>query len=157
TRTAQIEKSTALVDPSEAMDEVLAALSGAIEESGARVSISTMPPVRMHPAHLRQLLQNLVGNAIKYRRPGETPRVEIQAQHAKDGVKFSISDNGIGIEKEHSERIFGLFQRLHSSDRYSGTGLGLALCKRIVELYNGRIWVESELEKGSTFYFTIPG
>jgi PAS domain S-box-containing protein len=157
TRTAQIEKSTALVDPSEAMDEVLAALSGAIEESGARVSISTMPPVRMHPAHLRQLLQNLVGNAIKYRRPGETPRVEIQAQHEKDGVKFSISDNGIGIEKEHSERIFGLFQRLHSSDRYSGTGLGLALCKRIVELYNGRIWVESELEKGSTFYFTIPG
>jgi PAS domain S-box-containing protein len=157
-RTARIEKATAPVSASEAVDEVLAALSGAINESGARVSsVAPMPPVRMHPTHLRQLLQNLVSNAIKYHRPGEAPLVQIRAQHEKKGVKFSISDNGIGIDKKYRERIFGLFQRLHTTDQYSGIGLGLALCKRIVELYDGRIWVESEPGEGSTFNFTIPG
>jgi light-regulated signal transduction histidine kinase (bacteriophytochrome) len=155
--TSRIEKTTAPVEPSETVNEVLAALSVAINESGARVStVTPLPQVRIHPTHLRQLFQNLISNAIRYRRPGEAPVVEIGARREKEGVVFSISDNGIGIDKSHRKRIFGLFQRLHTADQYPGTGLGLALCKRIVELYNGRIWVESELGKGSTFYFIVP-
>jgi PAS domain S-box-containing protein len=156
-RTARMEKATAPVSTSQAVDEVLVALSGAIGESGTRLSVDSLPPVRMNPTHLRQLFQNLVSNAIKYRRPGQTPLVQIGARREKEGVLFSVRDNGIGIDERYRGRIFGLFQRLHTDDRYSGTGLGLALCKRIVELYNGRIWVESEQGKGSTFYFTVPG
>jgi light-regulated signal transduction histidine kinase (bacteriophytochrome) len=130
-------------------------LASAIEECQAQVTCDPLPAVIASPVHLLQLFQNLVGNAIKYR--GETAPV-IHVSAVADGGKwvFSVKDNGIGIEPQHTTRIFGLFKRLHGRDRYSGTGLGLAICQKIVERYGGRIWVESEVGKGSTFLFTWP-
>ena len=106
--------------------------------------------------HLSQLFQNLLSNAIKYRSPERAPLIHLGAERSKANWVFSIRDNGIGIAPEYQERIFGLFKRLHSGDEYSGTGIGLAICQRIVERYGGRIWVESELAKGSTFLFSLP-
>jgi signal transduction histidine kinase len=109
----------------------------------------------MHAAHLKQLFQNLIGNAIKYRHPLRAPEIRISAQQEDGAWILSVSDNGIGIAPQYKEHIFGLFKRLHSGDEYSGTGIGLAICRRIVERYNGRIWVESNPECGSAFRFTV--
>jgi light-regulated signal transduction histidine kinase (bacteriophytochrome) len=105
---------------------------------------------------LQQLFQNLVENAIKYRSPDRTPVVHVTAERQEGEWIFAVRDNGIGIDPEYKERIFGLFKRLHTSDEYSGTGIGLAICQRIVDRYRGRIWVESEPGQGSTFRFTLP-
>ena len=130
-------------------------LKVAIEESGARVAWDPLPTVRADPGLLERLLQNLVANAVKYRseRP---PDVHVSAFKQSTEWVFSIRDNGIGIAAGDCERIFGIFQRLNAKESYSGTGLGLAVCKKIVERHGGRIWVESETGKGSTFFFTIP-
>jgi chemotaxis family two-component system sensor kinase Cph1 len=101
------------------------------------------------------LFQNLIGNAIKFR-GSEPPRVHVSARRNGDGWTFSVRDNGIGIAPEYAKRIFILFQRLHSREKYAGTGIGLAICQKIVERHGGHIWVESELGKGATFYFTLP-
>src|SRR5262249_18356057 len=100
--------------------------------------------------------QNIIGNALKYRRREVAPLVRIRTTRLGDFWLFEVADNGIGIEPEFTKTIFGLFKRLHSSNEYPGTGIGLALCQRIVERYQGRIWVESEPGKGSIFYFTLP-
>lgn len=133
---------------------VLRDLSTRIEETGASVTHDPLPEVCMQPTHLRQILQNLVGNALKF--CGETPEVHISA--IQEGMMwcFSVRDNGIGIAEEHMQKIFSIFQRLHNRERYPGTGIGLALCKKLVQKYGGRIWVESEVGKGSVFYFTLP-
>lgn len=115
-----------------------------------------MPIVRMRESHLAQLFQNLIGNAIKYRRENEELSIRVSAEKADGSWIFRIADNGIGVPVEYKERIFGIFKRLHSASRYSGTGMGLAICQRIVERYRGRIWVESEAGRGSDFFFTIP-
>ena len=107
------------------------------------------------PAHLQQLFQNLIGNAIKYTN-AEAPLVRVAARADNGHWLFSVEDNGIGIADEYKETIFGIFKRLHTSQTYSGTGMGLAICKRVIERYRGRIWVESEPGRGSTFFFTIP-
>jgi PAS domain S-box-containing protein len=142
-------------DSNVALEHAVVNLQVTIEETGATISRSTLPFVTMHEVHLEQLFQNLLGNAIKYRRD-EMPHIVIGAEQSNDDALFFVRDNGIGIAPEYKEQIFELFKRLHTSDRCSGSGIGLATCKRIVEQYGGRIWVESELGRGSTFYFTVP-
>lgn len=155
-RTAQFETVREPTDANAVIEAALTNLKGAIAETGAVVDFEPSPGLPVHPTPLELLFQNLIGNAIKYRRPDVTPAVHIASTRLNAQWLFSVSDNGIGIESEYKERIFGLFKRLHTSDSYSGTGIGLALCRRIVERHGGRIWVESEPGKGSTFYFTLP-
>ena len=138
------------------LHSTLGDLSQAIAESGATVTYDQLPSLRAHSTHIHQLFQNLISNAIKYRRPGCPPVVHVSAQKQDGYWTFSVRDNGIGIEPEYKEHVFGLFKRLHTNDEYSGTGIGLAVCQRIVERYQGRIWVESEPGQGSTFKFAIP-
>lgn len=128
----------------------------AIEESGASIECEPLPLVQGDPTQLLQLFQNLVGNAIKFRRHGEPVRVQVRAQRRDEHWHFSVQDDGIGIAPEYFERIFVLFQRLHGHGAYPGTGIGLALCKRIVERHGGHIGVESSPGHGSTFWFTLP-
>ena len=110
----------------------------------------------MRESHLAQLFQNLIGNAIKYRKDNTSPRIDLTSKRSAESWIFSVTDDGIGIKADYRETIFGIFQRLHTNGEYSGTGMGLAICQRIVERYGGRIWVASEAGKGSTFLFTIP-
>jgi len=143
------------VSAGEVMDTVLKNLSATIEETGAEIAVAKLPAVRGETVPLVHLFQNLVSNSLKYRGKGK-PRVKIDA--APDGAmwRFSVSDNGIGIPKEFQIQIFGIFKRLHDRAEYPGTGIGLAICQKIVERCGGRIWVESEPGDGSTFYFTLP-
>ncbi len=148
-------KDSAPIDSAAILQQALANLQTAIKESHATVSAGPLPPVSVDPAQLSQLFQNMVGNALKYRGP-RLPEIRVEAKRQDQMWEFSIRDNGIGIESKYFERIFVLFQRLHTRVEYPGTGIGLALCKKIVERYGGRIWVESTLGEGSVFYFTIP-
>ena len=143
-------------DAAEVFDAVIQELRRRIDESGAKITRGPLPKVRVHQVHLAQLLQNLLGNALKYRSQ-EPPRVHMSAQLGDGSWMFSIVDNGIGIEPRYRAQIFGLFKRLHNRDEYSGSGVGLAICQRIVEQYGGRIWVQdSESGTGSDFRFTLP-
>jgi PAS domain S-box-containing protein len=149
-----IEIPDAPVPTNEILQQVLFDLKAAIAESGAEVSSKVLPNVPVQPVHLRQLFQNLISNALKYR-GSEQPRVFISAQKSIGGWTFSVQDNGIGIAQRYHDQIFDVFKRLHGR-QYEGTGIGLALCKRIVEHYQGRIWVTSEPGAGSRFSFTLP-
>ena len=144
-----------LTDVEKALDQSLSNLRRRIGESGAVITHDPLPTVMADSTQMMQLFQNLIGNAIKFR-SGEPPRIHVGASRLEDAWLFSVKDNGIGIEPQFSERIFVIFQRLHARDEYPGTGMGLAICKKIVECHRGRIWVESELGIGATFYFTIP-
>jgi PAS domain S-box-containing protein len=137
------------------LERALANLEAAIKESGAVVTADPLPTVVGDPAQLAQLFQNLVGNGVKFR--GEAaPRVHVSAERDGGEWRLSVCDNGIGIEPEYAERIFVIFQRLHGRAEYPGTGIGLALCRKIVERHGGRIWVESRAGAGSSFFFTLP-
>ncbi len=136
--------------------EAIANLGGIIEKTGAVIDCDPLPFVLIEAVQLQQLFQNLVGNALKYHRKGVPPVVHATARREAGHWLFSITDNGIGIEPEFREKIFGVFKRLHTSEEYSGTGIGLAICQRIVERHGGRIWVESVPGDGSTFHFTLP-
>ncbi len=138
-----------------ALRQSLENLRVAIEENGALVTHDALPTVMADSSQLVQLFQNLIGNAIKFR-GDDTPRVHVSASRNGRGWIFSVRDNGIGIAPEYAKRIFIIFQRLHSREKYAGTGIGLSICQKIVERHGGRIWVESELEKGATFYFSLP-
>jgi light-regulated signal transduction histidine kinase (bacteriophytochrome) len=156
TRTGQeAELGGEIADAGEALQAALGGLSASINESAAEVTHVPLPRVPMRSVHLQQIFQNLVGNAIKYR-GAEAPRIYVSCQQQESKWVFSVRDNGIGIDPAYKERIFGIFKRLHTADQYSGTGIGLAICKRIVERYGGSIWVESEAGEGATFFFAIP-
>jgi signal transduction histidine kinase len=144
-----------LTDCAEILERSLANLQLIIEETEASISLADLPTLMVDEVQMTQLFQNLIGNTIKFRRPGIRPMVHVRAERADGEWLFSVRDNGIGIEPQYFERIFVIFGRLHSQEEYDGTGIGLAVCKRIVERHGGRIWVESEPGKGATFYFTI--
>ncbi|HLJ48531.1 MAG TPA: PAS domain S-box protein [Bryobacteraceae bacterium] len=156
TQVTRLDEPVEGTDANIAIAEALANLKHAIDKSEAQITFTHLPSIRMHSTHLKQLFQNLISNAIKYRSPDRPPEIRVTAEERGRYWVFSVSDNGIGIEPQYKERIFGLFKRLHNGDEYSGTGIGLAICQRIVERYHGHIWVESELGRGSTFFFTFP-
>jgi light-regulated signal transduction histidine kinase (bacteriophytochrome) len=139
-----------------ALNEALASLRGTIEESGAVVTYDSLPPLTTDSTQLAQVFQNLVGNAIKYH-SDEVPHVHVSAANTGGSEWiFSVRDNGLGIDPQYFDRIFILFQRLHGPTEFKGTGIGLAICKKMLEGLGGRIWVESQPERGSTFYFALP-
>jgi PAS domain S-box-containing protein len=137
------------------LDQAISNLRVAIEENHAVITRNNLPTINCNSLQMVQLFQNLIGNAIKFH-SADIPQIHISAEHKDDEWLFSIQDNGIGIDPQYKDRIFKIFQRLHSRDEYPGTGIGLALCMKIVELHNGKIWMESELGKGATFYFSLP-
>lgn len=126
-----------------------------IKENHAVVTNGDLPDVLADESQLVRLFQNLIGNAIKFHKPDELPRVHISAKKVNKNWVFSVRDNGIGIDPQYFERLFVIFQRLNPREDYQGTGIGLAICKKIVELHGGKIWIESQFGKGSTFYFTL--
>ncbi len=142
-------------DCEDILEQVLANLKLTIEDNCAVVTHAALPIINVDASQLNQLLQNLIGNAIKFH--GDTPpHIHVSAEQKDGEWEFSVADNGIGIAPKFFDRIFVIFQRLHGRDEYSGTGIGLSVCKKIVERHGGRMWVESEPGQGATFYFTIP-
>ena len=145
-----------LIDAGMPFSMAMSNLSLAVQESSAVVNTGTFPKIRVDAAQLMLLFQNLIGNALKFHKEGEPPRIHVDIAEGQGEWIFSVKDNGIGIDKKYSEKIFVIFQRLHTREKYPGTGIGLAICKRIVERHGGRIWFESEPGVGTTFYFSIP-
>lgn len=145
-----------LTDVNMALGQALGNLRGRIADSGAVVSHDPLPTIVADGTQLMQLFQNLIGNAIKFRKSDEVPHIHVSVQRQDEAWLFSVNDNGIGIDPQFRDRIFVIFQRLHTRDEYPGSGMGLAICKKIVECHRGHIWVDSVLGQGATFYFTIP-
>ena len=143
------------IDVQTAVDKALANLRLIIDETGVAIDLGPLPTISADGSQLTQLFQNLIGNAIKFRR-AEAPKIEIGAAFDNEDWVFHVRDNGIGIAPEHFERIFLMFQRLHGKHEYPGTGIGLTICKKIVDRHGGRIWIESEPSEGTTFFFSIP-
>lgn len=144
-----------LTDCGGALQSALMNLHSAMENSGGTITSDPLPWVTADGSQLTQLFQNLIGNAMKFR-SADAPRVHVGVREAENEWVLSITDNGIGIEPQYFERIFVMFQRLHGKGEYPGTGIGLAICKKIVERHGGRIWVESEPGRGCRFCFTLP-
>jgi light-regulated signal transduction histidine kinase (bacteriophytochrome) len=145
-------------DPVSCNDGVNAALNNLaslIARSGAEIHCQQLPMVLCDASQLVQLFENLLGNAIKYQ-GNEPPRVEVSADRKAEDWVFCVADNGIGIDSAHHQQIFDIFTRLHNKEEYPGTGIGLAICRKIVERHGGRIWVESEPNLGSRFFFSLP-
>jgi light-regulated signal transduction histidine kinase (bacteriophytochrome) len=143
------------VDLQACVDVALGNLSEVIRETTTDVEATVLPHVHGDPALLTQLFQNLIGNSIKFRSEA-SPQVQITARNVEEAWEFSCADNGIGVESQYADRIFVIFQRLHGKDAYPGTGIGLALCKRIVEHHGGQIWLDTSAPAGSTFRWTLP-
>jgi light-regulated signal transduction histidine kinase (bacteriophytochrome) len=154
-RVCTTESDWGAVDVSEVVSRVLKNLDETVQQHGAVVTCDALPTVLGDAVSLSRVFQNLIGNGIKFCTQS-SPRVHVQAERNGKTWVFSVRDNGIGIAPEHSDRIFTLFQRLHTREEYPGTGMGLAICKKIVERHGGRIWVKSQPGQGSTFAFTIP-
>jgi PAS domain S-box-containing protein len=143
------------VDCKNLIDGVIADLETMIKTSNAVIEVFEMPQLNVYEIEIRQVFQNLITNAIKFRKENTQPKIQIRSEKIDDGWKFAVCDNGIGINPAYFERIFDIFQRLHSSDKYEGNGIGLSNCKKIIQSHQGKIWVESN-QQGTTFYFTIP-
>lgn len=149
------QERTEYIEAGEVLEKTLLNLRAASEQSGASISSTELPRVRMHEFQLQQVFQNLIGNAIRYC-GSAPPRIHIAAVQRETEWMFSVQDSGIGIDPQYKEQIFGIFKRLHHYSEYPGTGMGLAICERIIQRVGGRIWVESQPGRGSTFFFTIP-
>jgi PAS domain S-box-containing protein len=143
------------IDCNSLLEAVQLDLAAIISESGAKIKVAPLPQIRGYEIELRLLFQNLISNAIKFRKKNTIPEIKVFVKE-DNGYTFAVQDNGIGIADNYQERIFTIFQRLHSKDEYEGTGIGLAHCQKIVEIHDGKIWVESLPNQGSTFYFNIP-
>ncbi len=155
-RAGRKDKGFVRTDLQHVVSEALHNLQVCIEETGAVIEIGSLPTLQAEPGQMMQLFQNLLNNAIKYRRKEVPPRVEVGSRREDGAWLFWVKDNGIGIPQQDLHRIFMIFQRLHTHREYPGTGIGLAICKRIVEFHHGRIWAESNMGEGSTFFFTLP-
>ena len=142
------------VDLNRVMDVVLETIKGSVRESGAEVRVDQLPTVMADRTQIVQVMQNLLTNAIKFN-DSAPPRITVTAAPAPEEWIISVQDNGIGIDPKHAERIFQMCQRLHTRDEYPGTGIGLAIVRKVVERHGGRIWMESEVGKGTTFRFTL--
>jgi signal transduction histidine kinase len=155
-RVGRITRERTLVDLGELVNQVVDSFSERIEETGARVEVGDLPTVRGESSLLSAVFQNLISNALKFRGPDQ-PVITIGAERdGEDLWKFSVHDNGIGIEPEYADRIFIIFQRLHPKDAYPGTGIGLAMCRKIVEYHGGTIWLKTDVDSGTAFEFTLP-
>ncbi|MEI6900950.1 MAG: ATP-binding protein, partial [Bacteroidota bacterium] len=150
------ESVSSLVDCNKLVHEVLLDLSDSIRLADPCINVHSLPAINGYPIELRLLFQNLINNAIKFRRKEVRPKITITAENHEKEWLFSIADNGTGIKERDREKVFIIFKRMHRQKEYPGTGIGLAHCKKIVELHRGSIWVESNMEGGSTFRFTIP-
>jgi light-regulated signal transduction histidine kinase (bacteriophytochrome) len=142
-------------DANKVLERSLANLQALVGETHATIDAGPLPTVLGDETQLTQLFQNLIGNALKFRGP-EAPRVEVRAEAQGNEWRFQVKDNGIGIDAQYFERIFIIFQRLHGKEEYPGTGIGLSICKKIVERHGGRIGLESQPGQGATFWFTLP-
>lgn len=143
------------VDVAKALGAVRASLAARLDETGGSIDVGPMPTVTGDASQLERVFQNLIDNALKYNASGK-PRIRVSAASTEAGWKFAVADNGIGIDVRFKDQIFEIFKRLHGRDQYSGTGIGLAVTKLVVERHGGQIWVEPGTEGGSVFYFTIP-
>jgi light-regulated signal transduction histidine kinase (bacteriophytochrome) len=155
-RAGRPNENIADIDTGDVIREVELLLSRQIADTKAAIHYDQLPIVRGHMSPIRQVFQNLIGNSIKYHRESAPPVIHITAEKELDYWHFSICDNGIGIDPAHFQQIFVIFQRLHHRDEYSGTGIGLAITKKIVEAVGGKIWVTTNEEHGCTFHFTLP-
>ena len=154
-RLGKQEQSYTSINIQNIVEECLEDLSIVIAEKRVTVNYHNLPTIKANIREIRQLLQNLIGNALKFTgdRP---PQIDITATQQENYWLFAVADNGIGIEPQYQEKIFQMFQRLHASSEYEGTGIGLAICHKIVTNHGGKIWVKSQLNEGATFYFTLP-
>lgn len=144
------------VDMNLVAQQVIANLESTIAEAGAEIIVDELPQLNGYETNLRILLDNLISNAIKYRRIGVKPKIHIGAERKNKEWEFTVRDNGIGFNEAYADKLFIIFQQLHGRNQYEGTGMGLAFCRKIVELHRGRIWAKGKEGEGSTFYFTIP-
>lgn len=145
-----------LVDCKSLIDVVMLDLGTMIKNSNTEIEVSEMPTLNIYEVEIRQVFQNLITNAVKFQKEGTRPKIKIHSKKINDIWQFCVNDNGIGINPLYFERIFDIFQRLHTNDKYEGNGIGLSNCKKIIESHHGKIWVESTPEQGTSFYFTIP-
>lgn len=150
------DKALISVDCNTIIANIITDFDTVLAEVNGKIVYSNLPKIYGFELELRQLLQNLISNGLKFSRDKECPLVTVSASEDQNEFTFCVSDNGMGIDKKYHDRIFGIFQRLHNKEEYKGTGIGLATCQKIVEMHGGRIWVKSAFGEGSNFYFTIP-
>lgn len=151
-----LKKEIKWIDCNQVLENIKDDISFQIQESKAQLEIGSLPMIRGREVEIRMLFQNLIGNALKFKKPDVPPRIQVSATRDQDQWIFEVKDNGIGIAEQHMERVFMIFQRLHTKNKYEGTGIGLSNCQKIVETHHGKIWLDSIVDHGTTFYFSIP-